>query len=106
MRRIRDESWELVDDYVDNGDSARTADRPRLRAMLARVGEDADIDAIVVHEADRLARDMGAEGLAPLAHATAGDLRMAKLRTRPGKSTEDGEAEDAASATPAPRSRK
>ena len=106
MRRIRDESWELVDDYVDKGDSARTADRPRLRAMLARVGEDADIDAIVVHEADRLARDMGAEGLGPLAHATAGDLRMAKLRTGPGKSTEDGEAEDPASATPAPRSRK
>jgi site-specific DNA recombinase len=39
VRRIRDEGWELVDEYVDKGESARTADRPQLRAMLARIGE-------------------------------------------------------------------
>ena len=32
VRRIRDEGWELADEYVDKGESARTADRPRLRA--------------------------------------------------------------------------
>jgi site-specific DNA recombinase len=43
VRRIRDEGWELLDEYVDRGESARTADRPRLRAM---------------HKVDRLARNM------------------------------------------------
>ncbi len=58
VRRIRDEGWELVDEYVDKGESARTADRPRLRAMLARVAEDGDVEAVVVHKVDRLARNM------------------------------------------------
>ena len=58
VRRIRDEDWELVDEYVDKGESARTADRPRLRAMLARVAEDGDVEAVVVHKVDRLARNM------------------------------------------------
>jgi site-specific DNA recombinase len=58
VRRIRDEGWELVDEYVDKGESARTADRPQLRAMLARIGEDADVEAVVVHKIDRLARNM------------------------------------------------
>jgi len=58
VRRIRDEGWELVDEYVDKGESARTADRPRLRAMLARIGEESDVEAVVVHKVDRLARNM------------------------------------------------
>ena len=58
VRRIRDEGWELVDEYVDKGESARTADRPRLRAMLARIAEDGDVEAVVVHKVDRLARNM------------------------------------------------
>ena len=58
VRRIRDEGWELVDEYVDKGESARTADRPRLRAMLARIGEESDIEAVIVHKVDRLARNM------------------------------------------------
>ena len=58
VRRIRDEGWELVDEYVDRGESARTADRPQLRAMLARIGEDSDVEAVVVHEVDRLERNM------------------------------------------------
>ena len=58
VRRIRDEGWELVDEYVDKGESARTADRPRLRAMLARIGEESDVEAVIVHKIDRLARNM------------------------------------------------
>lgn len=37
--------------------SARSADRPNLKAMLRRVGE-GDVDAIVVHKIDRLARNI------------------------------------------------
>ncbi|MGH9304057.1 MAG: recombinase family protein, partial [Acidimicrobiales bacterium] len=55
---MRDEGWQLVDEYVDKGESACTTDRPRLRAMLARVAEDGDDEAVVVHKVDRLARNM------------------------------------------------
>jgi site-specific DNA recombinase len=30
-RFIADRGWELADEYVDRGESARTADRPQLR---------------------------------------------------------------------------
>jgi len=57
-RHIRDASWDLVDEYADRGESARSADRPALKAMLARIAEERDVDAVVVHKIDRLARNM------------------------------------------------
>jgi site-specific DNA recombinase len=57
-RHIRDAGWSLVDEYVDRGESARSADRPALKEMLARIAEERDVDAVVVHKIDRLARNM------------------------------------------------
>ncbi|MHB8452542.1 MAG: recombinase family protein [Mycobacteriales bacterium] len=57
-RHIRDAGWDLVDEYTDRGESARSADRPALKAMLARIATDRDVDALVVHKIDRLARNM------------------------------------------------
>jgi site-specific DNA recombinase len=58
VRHLRDQGWELLDEYSDRGESARTADRPQLQALLARIQHDSDIDAVVVHKLDRLARNM------------------------------------------------
>jgi site-specific DNA recombinase len=58
VRHVRDQGWDLVDEYSDRGESARTADRPQLQALLARIQHDSDIDAVVVHKLDRLARNM------------------------------------------------
>jgi Resolvase, N terminal domain len=58
VRHVRDQGWELIDEYSDRGESARTADRPQLQALLARLQHDGDIDAVVVHKLDRLARNM------------------------------------------------
>src|SRR5688500_6698351 len=58
VRHIRDQGWTVTDEYSDRGESARTADRPQLQAMLARIAEDRDVDAVVVHKIDRLARNM------------------------------------------------
>jgi DNA invertase Pin-like site-specific DNA recombinase len=58
VRHLRDQGWELVDEYSDRGESARSADRPQLKAMLARIAEDGDVDAVVVHKVDRLARNL------------------------------------------------
>lgn len=57
-RRIADAGWSITDEYADRGESARTADRPALKALLARIAEDRDVDAVVVHKLDRLARNM------------------------------------------------
>jgi site-specific DNA recombinase len=57
-RHIRDAGWDLVDEYADRGESARSADRPALKEMLARIAEERDVDAVVVHKIDRLARNM------------------------------------------------
>lgn len=48
---------EVVDEYVDAGASARSADRPALQALLARLKSQRDVDYVLVHKVDRLARD-------------------------------------------------
>jgi site-specific DNA recombinase len=58
VRHVRDKGWDLIDEYADRGESARSADRPQLKEMLARIAEDGDVDAVVVHKIDRLARNM------------------------------------------------
>ncbi len=56
QRKAAEMGVELVGEYVDRGKSARTADRPELQAMLARIKEDRDVQYIFVHKLDRLAR--------------------------------------------------
>jgi site-specific DNA recombinase len=56
QRKAAEMGVELLGEYVDRGKSARTADRPELQAMLARIKEDADIQYVFVHKLDRLAR--------------------------------------------------
>ena len=57
LRHIAERGWSLVGEFTDAGESARTADRPMLKAMLRRVA-DGGIGAVVVHKIDRLARSM------------------------------------------------
>lgn len=57
-RFTADRGWELADEFVDRDESARTADRPQLQAMLTRLAEGPSIDCLVVHKLDRLARNL------------------------------------------------
>jgi site-specific DNA recombinase len=57
LRACAEKGWNVADEFVDAGESARSADRPNLKAMLARVAE-GDIGAVVVHKIDRLARNI------------------------------------------------
>src|SRR5579862_8994379 len=45
----------LVEEFVDRGESARSARRPELQRMLAFVGEQ-PVEFVIVHKIDRLAR--------------------------------------------------
>jgi len=56
-RKAAELGAEVVEEYVDAGASARSADRPALHALLDRLGEQRDIDYVIVHKVDRLARD-------------------------------------------------
>jgi site-specific DNA recombinase len=57
IRHIAERGWNLAGEFTDAGESARTADRPMLKALLHRVAE-GGIGAVVVHKIDRLARSM------------------------------------------------
>jgi DNA invertase Pin-like site-specific DNA recombinase len=46
----------IVEEFIDRGKSARTADRPELQRLLRRVREDSEIRYLIVHKIDRLAR--------------------------------------------------
>ncbi len=47
---------DIVGEFVDRGESARSADRPELKRMLHFVGEN-PVDYCIVHKVDRLARN-------------------------------------------------
>jgi len=57
LRHIAERGWNLAGEFTDAGESARTADRPMLKAVLHRVAA-GGIGAVVVHKIDRLARSM------------------------------------------------
>ncbi len=47
-----------ADEFVDRGRSARSAERPELQRLLARLREGGDLDYVIVHKLDRLARSV------------------------------------------------
>ena len=61
----------VVDEYVDIGESGTSAERPALQAMLARVQEERDVDIVIVHKVDRLARSREDDLMISLALKTA-----------------------------------
>ena len=56
-RQAKELGAEVVDQYVDRGETAKVADRPALNLMLARLADEADVDYVIVHKLDRLARN-------------------------------------------------
>ena len=46
----------IIAEFTDKGESAKTADRPDLQAMLRFVREVGSISYVIVHKVDRLAR--------------------------------------------------
>jgi site-specific DNA recombinase len=56
MRRAEELGADVVAEYVDAGESAKTADRPQLKAFLERIRNERDIDMVIVHKLNRLIR--------------------------------------------------
>ena len=60
-----------LEEFIDAGASARSADRPALQAMLERLKKK-DVDYVIVHKVDRLARDRADDVMIALAIHNAG----------------------------------
>jgi site-specific DNA recombinase len=59
IRKAKALGADVIDVYVDAGESARNSDRPQLQTMLDRLRSERDIDYVIVHKVDRLARNRG-----------------------------------------------
>jgi site-specific DNA recombinase len=57
LRKATTLDAEVVGEYVDRGESAKTADRAQLQALIERVKHERDLDFVIVHNVDRLARN-------------------------------------------------
>jgi site-specific DNA recombinase len=54
----RQRGWNIVEEFVEPGASARTAERPELTRLLARCTSDAKPHVVLIHKIDRLARNV------------------------------------------------
>ena len=52
------QGWTVEGHFIDEGESARTANRPELKRLLQHCQQHKGIDAVVVHKIDRLARNV------------------------------------------------
>ena len=57
FKKAQELGAEVVDEYVDRGESAKSADRPALQILMHRLKSLSDIDYVIVHKVDRLARN-------------------------------------------------
>ncbi|NTZ20464.1 recombinase family protein [Paenibacillus sp. JMULE4] len=57
QRYANERGWNIVDEYVDEAKSAKTADRPYFQRMIAAAQQpDKNFEAILVHKFDRFSR--------------------------------------------------
>ena len=59
IRKAEQLGADVLDIYIDAGESARKSDRPKLQEMLNRLRDQRDADYVIVHKVDRLARNRG-----------------------------------------------
>ena len=59
IRKAEQLGTDVLEIYIDAGESARKADRPKLQEMLERLRDQRDADFVIVHKVDRLARNRG-----------------------------------------------
>jgi site-specific DNA recombinase len=57
MRKAAELGAEVVDEYLDRGESAKTTDRPEFQRMLTRIRLARDVDYVILDKIDRFARN-------------------------------------------------
>lgn len=54
----RKKGWGIIDQFKEEGKSARTANRPELKKLLSYCKKNRKVDVVVVHKIDRFARNV------------------------------------------------
>lgn len=54
----RKHNWRVVGHFIDEGESAKTANRPELKRLIQHCKENKDVHIVLVHKIDRLARNL------------------------------------------------
>lgn len=58
QRYASDKGWTIIEEYVDEAKSAKTAERPEFQRMIAAAKQpDKNFNAILVHKFDRFSRN-------------------------------------------------
>lgn len=57
LRKAEELGAEVVEEYVDKGESAKTADRPEFHRMVTRIQRERDIDFVILDKINRFARN-------------------------------------------------
>ena len=50
--------WRVIGHFIDEGESAKTANRPELKKLIQYCKENKNVDMVIVHKIDRLARNL------------------------------------------------
>ena len=50
--------WKVLEEYIDEGESARTMKRPQLQKLIRFCAEKKGVDIVIVHKLDRMARSL------------------------------------------------
>lgn len=50
--------WKIIGTFEDKGESAKTANRPELKRLIQHCKENKQVDIVIVHKIDRLARNL------------------------------------------------
>jgi len=58
LKYIKEREWNFIDEFADRGASAKNIHRPQLQEMIDYIKENKNIDVVVVHKIDRLARNL------------------------------------------------
>jgi len=48
---------DVIEEYLDRGESAKTVDRPQFQRMFTRIREQRDVDYVILDKVDRFARN-------------------------------------------------
>jgi DNA invertase Pin-like site-specific DNA recombinase len=57
-QHARKNGWKIAGHFVDEGESAKTANRPELKKLIQHCKENKGVDVVLVHKIDRLARNL------------------------------------------------
>ncbi len=78
-QHAQQEGWTVLEEFLEAGVSGRTSERPELKRLLARCRQSDDqIDVVLVHKLDRLARNL-ADHVAIRSYLTKAKVRLVSV---------------------------